>query len=312
MSQLRQPSAITKPNSKKDVKSEVMSYEEKGERSKLLREKQIEERKKKHEERKTAVEERRRQKEKEDSVKNETLRNLLGPKGNPGSRGVGSGRKLPNLPADGCYPRRQSIPSGRLSSGSSSGDSPSDTPPGSAKGTKMSRRDLTGPSSASTSCLSNVGNGRPQSRTKTNMSKKTSASTNNLMDNTLSTKPAGKLKEKSVVSKAHPGSGLPKARSMGAIHQVGSSTKRNHSTSKPSSGKKTKGKSNPVHHAGRDNPEDAKKALAEHRRKIREEAERQALLDKEKQEKLRIQREEDEKRLAEENGKTRFPSHHII
>lgn len=311
MSQLRQPSAITRPNSKTDDKSEVKSYEEKGERSKLLREKQIEERRKKHEERKTAVEERRRQKEKEDNVKNETLRNLLGPKGNPGSKGVGSGRKLPNLPADGCYPRRQSIPSGRLSSGSSSGDSPSDTPPGSAKGSKTSRRDLTGPSSASTSCLSSVGNGLPRSRTKTNMSKKTSASTNNLMDNTLSTKPVGKLKEKSVVSKARTESGLPKAQSMGAIHQVGSPTKRSH-TSKPSSGKKTKGKSNPVHHAGRDNPEEAKKALTEHRRKIREEAERQALLDKEKQEKLRIQREEEEKRLAEENGKARFPSHHKI
>ena len=59
MSQLRQPSAITRPNSKTDDKSEVKSYEEKGERSKLLREKQIEERRKKHEERKTAVEERR-------------------------------------------------------------------------------------------------------------------------------------------------------------------------------------------------------------------------------------------------------------
>jgi hypothetical protein len=85
---------------------------------------------------------------------------------------------------------------------------------------------------------------------------------------------------------------------MGAIHQVGHTK-----PSRPPAGKKAKPKAKPTHHAGTSNEAEAGRALAEHRKKMREEAERKALLDKEKQEELRRQREEEEKRLAEENGR---------
>jgi hypothetical protein len=85
---------------------------------------------------------------------------------------------------------------------------------------------------------------------------------------------------------------------MGAIHQVGEAR-----TSRPSTGKKAKSKAKPVHHAGTSSEAEAGKALAEHRKRMREEAERKALLDKEKQERLQKEREEEEKRLAEENGR---------
>lgn len=308
MSPSRPSSGSAKTNPKEGNKLDVKSLEEKCERAKLLREKQSEERKRKNNERIAAVEERRRQKQREESRKNETLRHLLEHKSTQGSKGFRTGRKLPNLPVEGS-PNRDTLAMRRLSSGSSSSESSGHTPPGSAKGTKASRRNLTGPSSASTSCLSNVENGRVQCRSKSNlaMSKKTSSSTNNLTDksSTNNSKPAAKAKGKSMVSHSLGVPGLPKARSTGAIHQVGQGSSRHHS-SRPASGGKHRSKSTASHHAGTDNEQEAKLALAEHRRKVREEAERKALLDKEKQEQLRKQREEEERRMAEENGRFWF------
>ena len=290
------PPSASKTTSQND---KVKTYEDRCEKAKLLRDKQVEERKKKYEERKAAVEDRRRQKELEDNAKNETLKHLLEHKNVPAK---GSGRKLPNLPRDAVKdlsrPKRESLATRRVSSGSSSGESPVHTPPGLSAGTVASRRNLTGPSSASTSCLSSFGC-NPKSNL--GVSKKASSSTSNLTDQ-KSNRPASKTKEKTVVSKALDRTGLPKAQSTGAIHQIGHTTGTTRNTSRPKSGAKKQKKPAPVHHAGTCSEQEAKVALAEHRKKIREEAERQALLDKEKQEKLRIEREAETKRLAEEKG----------
>ena len=261
---------------------------------KLLRETQIEERKRKNAERKAAVEERRKQKEQEDNAKNEALRQLLQHK--PPSKTFG--RKLPTVPSNGtAYGKRETSAMRRLSSSSSSSEG--HTPPGSGKGARNTRRNLTGPSSASTSSLNSFGSGRV--RTSLGSSKMTSVSTNNLSDDGGG-KTGERVKEKSsgvgVSARRSLGSSLPKAQSMGAIHQVGHTK-----ASRPPPGKKAKSKAKPVHHAGTCSEAEAGKALAEHRKKMREEAERKALLDKEKQEELKRQREEEEKRLAEENGK---------
>ena len=299
----RPPSASSKTKSSPEEgrPSSSRTLEDRCERAKLLREKQVEERKKKFEERKAAVEDRRRQRELEENAKNETLRHLLEHKPSLKS----SGRKLPNLPRETAKePLKATRPESlgrRISSGScSSGESPVRTPPGSSPGNRGSRRSLTGPSSASTSCLSNFG----CSPTKGNLgaSKKASSSTNNLNEKPKST---AKTKEKSVVSRSLEKSAIPKAQSTGAIHQLGQNTSTTRAGApRPKSGtKKSKSKAAPVHHAGTSSEQEAKLALAEHRRKIREEAERQALLDKQKQEQLRIEREAEEKRLAEEKGK---------
>ena len=266
---------------------------------KLLRDKQIEERKQENAERKAAVEDRRKQKECEDRAKNEALRHLLDHK--PSSKTTG--RKLPNVPSNGtAYPRRETSATRRLSSSSSSSEG--HTPPGSGKGTRNTRRNLTGPSSASTSSLnsfgSNLGTGKPKGNL--GVLKKTSVSTNNLNEGGLGHKAGQRAKDKGTEvgasARRSVGSSIPKAQSMGAIHQVGHTK-----PSRPPAGKKAKPKAKPAHHAGTSNEAEAGRALAEHRKKMREEAERKALLDKEKQEELRRQREEEEKRLAEENGR---------
>ncbi|XP_028416164.1 arginine and glutamate-rich protein 1-like [Dendronephthya gigantea] len=263
---------------------------------KLLLEKQMEERKRKNAERKAAVEDRRRQKEKEDMTKNAALRQLLEHKA-PTSKT--SSRKLPTVPHNGAAAgRRETSATRRLSSSSSSSEG--HTPPGSGKGGRSTRRNLTGPSSASTSSLNSFGGPQHLGRPQTNLgaSKRTSSSTNNLND-------GGKTGQRAkdtgagVTARRSVGANIPKAQSMGAIHQVGGHTK----PSRPPTGKKTKAKPKPTHHAGTSNEAEAGRALAEHRKKMREEAERKALLDKEKQEELRKQREEEEMRLAEEKAK---------
>ena len=277
--------------------SEIKSMES----GKLLRDKQIEERKKKNAERMAAVEDRRKQKEREDNVKHEALRSLLEQR----VPSKTTGRKLPNLPNNGSvYPRRETSSTRRLSSSSSSSEG--HTPPGSSKGTRNTRRNLTGPSSASTSSLNSFGSAQNLStykpRSSLGASKKASASTNNLNDGSGYNKTEKRVKDRDVgvgvTARRSVGAPLPKAQSMGAIHQVGDAR-----TSRPSTGKKTKAKAKPVHHAGTSSEAEAGKALAEHRKRMREEAERKALLDKEKQERLQKEREEEEKRLAEENGR---------
>ena len=268
---------------------------------KLLRDKQIEDLKKKNAERKAAVEDRRKQKEREESAKNAAMRHLLEHK----APSKTTGRRLPSVPNNGTSnPRRETSATRRLSSSSSSSEG--HTPPGSGKNTRNTRRNLTGPSSASTSSLNSFGStqhlgvGKP--RTNLGASKKASASATNLNGEELGHKPGQRVKEKGAgvgpTARRSVGSSLPKAQSMGAIHQVGHAK-----TSRPSTGKKTKAKAKPVHHAGTSSEAEAGKALAELRKKMREEAEKKALLDKEKQEELRRQREEEEKRLAEEKGR---------
>ena len=213
-----------------------------------------------------------------------------------------SGRKLPNVPTNGTvYPRRETSAMRRLSSSSSSSEG--HTPPGSSKGTRNTKRNLTGPSSASTSSLNSFGStqslGIVKPRSSLGATKKASASTNNLSDGGYGhSKTRQRVKEKAgAVARRSVESSLPKAQSMGAIHQVGHAK-----APRPSAGKKAKPKAKPVHHAGTSSEAEAGKALAEHRKRMREEAERKALLNKEKQEKLQREREEEEKRLAEENG----------
>ena len=263
---------------------------------KLLRDKHIEERKRKNAERKAAVEDRRKQKEIEDNARHETFRHLLEHK--PSSKA--SGRKLPSVPNNGpAHSRRETPATRRISSSSSSSEG--HTPPESDKGSRNARRNLTGPTSASTSSLNSFGStARP--RTNLGASKKASISTNCLNEKSSGAKAGQRGKDKGTGAGAPArrsvGSSIPKAQSMGAIHQVGHSK-----TSRPPTGKKAKPKAKPTHHAGTSSEAEAGKALAEHRKKMREEAERKALLDKQKQEELRRQREEEEKRLAEENGK---------
>ena len=204
-----------------------------------------------------------------------------------------SGRRLPNLPSNSTQNTNR-----RLSSSSSSSEGY--TPPGSGHKTKTSRRNLTGPSSASTSSLSSYGSIQHLSAPGTGLktSKKNSVSTNNLSENRLTVNEnRAKCGDKDV-PRRNISSTIPKARSMNAIHHVGGKT----SAQRPPC-KKGKPKAKPVHHAGTNDEAEATRALAEHRKRIREEVERKALLDKERQEELRCQCEEEEQRLAEENGK---------
>ena len=262
---------------------------------KLLLEKQIEERKRKNAERKAAVENRRRQKEQENVAKNDAMRHLLEHK-TPASKT--SGRKLPTVPNNGAASsRRETSATRRLSSSSSSSEG--HPPPGCGKGARSTRRNLTGPTSVSTSSLSTFGSSQHLGKPQTNLgaSKRTSVSTNNLSDGGRTGQRA-KEKGAGITARRSVGANIPKAQSMGAIHQVGGHSK----PSRPPTGKKTKAKPKPTHHAGTSNEAEAGRALAEHRKKMREEAERKALLDKQKQEELRRQREEEERRLAEEKG----------
>lgn len=320
------PASASKTNSaKRTVSTENLAGDRYGpapdqrqNKVKLLREKQAEERRRKNEERRLAFEERRRQKEEEEKERWTALKEQADkhnvPKANTSALKPGSGRKLPSVPSTegaakrpgsavetpsrpSSLPRPLTRPSsaspaknpsrssgGSLSGGSTPKESPATTPSlqpkSSLQGKSVSASNLhtvsRRPSGSSVQP-------RPSSGTKTRV--RTSSVQ-------ASDKPASK-NSSSRESLLPPGGKLTKSHSTSSLHKVGQH--------KPAADKSHKTETKPK--AGVTDEATAKQALAERRKKAREEAERQAALDKERQEAERLKREEEERIRAEEEAR---------
>ena len=291
------------------------------EKVKLLREKQAEERRRKNEERRAAFEERRRKKEEDEKERWATLKEQAAKrdvsKPNASLSKPGTGRKLPTLPQEGgakrpgsAVERPSSLPkplarpstattarsplrnsADSLSGGSTPKESPATTPSG-----LQPKKSLVGSKSASASNLNSSsaanrrGSGGSLQQRPSSKPRMRSTSTHSsalTLDNHNS---KNSTSQESLIP---PAGKLAKSHSTSSIHKVGQH--------KPTTDKSHKPETK--HKAGVTDEATAKQALAERRKKAREEAERQAALDKERQEAERLRKEEEERKRAEEEAK---------
>ncbi|XP_078373648.1 uncharacterized protein LOC144657216 isoform X2 [Oculina patagonica] len=323
-SALTRPASASKTNSARRSMStenlsgrDAPSLDERQEKVKLLREKQAEDRRRKNEERRAAFEERRRKKEEDEKERWSTLkdqaakRNVSKP--NASASKPGTGRKLPTLPQEGsamrpgsAVERPSSLPKplmrpssattarspSRSSADSLSGGSTPKESPATTPGGLQPKKSLGVSKSASASNLNRRGSGgsvpqRPSSGTKPRMRSTSTHSSALTLENQNSKKSTSRE------SLLPPAGKLAKSHSTSSIHKVGQH--------RPAADKSHKTETKPK--AGVTDEATAKQALAERRKKAREEAERQAALDKERQEAERLKKEEEERIRAEEEAK---------